>query len=115
MSLVKHRSILTKILKDDRISPNRRLLGEMLHLWLDAETVEDKQQLMSLIQATYGSPKRTTWKDGECSDIETSFSKAEADAQESLKKFFAEAQKDSEGLLNEVSTGDVHPPGGEQS
>lgn len=108
--LVKHKTVLHRILKDERLSPNKRLLGEMLYLWLDVDDPENKKEIMSLIQATYGSPRRVLWKDGDSPQLIPSLSKIEAEAQASLKEFFAQAQEDAEDMKNEILAEGVHPP-----
>ncbi len=59
--LRQHRTSLAKILRDDRLSPNRRLLAFCLALWLDANQTTDQQFVQNLVQAVWVSPQRWRW------------------------------------------------------
>jgi hypothetical protein len=59
----KHKGVLNQILKDTRLSPNRRLLAELLRLWLDSEDTNEKAILLQIIVANYGSSQRPFWLD----------------------------------------------------
>lgn len=61
--LRENRVALTKLLRDDRLTPNRRILAFCLALWLDARDDADRQFLQRLIEAVWVSPVRTRWND----------------------------------------------------
>lgn len=61
--LREHRTALNKILRDERLSPDRRVLASCLALWLDAASVEDQQFLRSLMEGVWVKPKRWKWDD----------------------------------------------------
>jgi hypothetical protein len=56
-----HRIALTKILRDDRLSPNRRLLAFCLALWLDAEHAAGQEFVQNLVKAVWVTPERWRW------------------------------------------------------
>jgi hypothetical protein len=93
----KHTRTLSMIVRDERLSPHRRLLGELLFLWVDAETEEEKKMLFEVIRAQYGSPKKTLWGEDKDSQVKK-LSEAEETATAALKDFFARAQ---EGILED--------------
>lgn len=64
--LREHRIVLNKLLRDDRISPNRRLLAQLLAMMLDANTEEDRQFLKTLMLESFAPGRRATkWTDDE--------------------------------------------------
>jgi len=77
----------------------------MLALWLDSTSPQEKERLLKLIEANFGSPRRTMWMEGDSDVLKPSLGKIEADATAALKEFFAQAQEDSEVITNEVLTG----------
>lgn len=54
---------LRGIMSDVRISPNRRLLAELIALYLDAKSNEDRAIFRMLLIVTYGDSKRINWID----------------------------------------------------
>lgn len=64
--LKKHQASINKILKLDpsQLTGNRRLLAEMLAIWLDSEG-EEKEFIQSIIASTFGSAQRIRWTDPE--------------------------------------------------
>lgn len=64
--LKKHQQSINKILKLDpsQITGNRRLLAEMLAIWLDSDG-DEKEFIQNIIAATFGSAQRTRWNDPE--------------------------------------------------
>lgn len=84
-----HRSAMAKILGDDRLSPNRRFLAEMIALYLDADqparknngvTIDtskpfdavqgaaDKKFFQNVIIAQFGNAKNIQWLDSQDPD-----------------------------------------------
>lgn len=63
--LREHRTALNKILRDDRLSPNRRVLAFCLSLWLDTTATDDQLFLRNLMEGVWINPKRWKWLDDE--------------------------------------------------
>ena len=102
--VTKHKTVLNKILRDERLSPNRRLLGEMLALWLDSQDKDEKATILKLIEANFGSPKRTLWGEGNSPELKTSLGQIEAEATAALKEYFEQVKE----AADEVPESDVH-------
>lgn len=90
----KHQAALKKIIEDIRLSPNRRLLGELLLLWIELEDTEDKQFIYRLIENQFGSPTRSVKIEEEefNSSVKT---KVEVEATETLKKYFSSVKENN--------------------
>lgn len=96
----RHREIIYKLVRDERLSPNRRILAEMLMLWMDETDLGIKDRLLKLIEAQFGTPKFIKWE-----DKEKTTEKVTRDATESLKEWFSEAQESNEVPESEVLNG----------
>ena len=94
----KHIGVLNKILKDDRLSPNRRMLAEMLRLWLDADDKNEKAILLQLIVANFGSSQKVYWLDKTDDGKPKQFPQNSMDikAAEALKKYFEAMERGEE-------------------
>lgn len=60
--LREHRIFMNRILRDERLTPNRALLAEMMMLWMDAEA-DEKAFVQGIINSVFGSPTRVRWRD----------------------------------------------------
>lgn len=98
--LKKHQASINKILKLDpgQLSGNRRLLAEMLAIWLDSDGT-DREFIQSVIGATFGSAQRVRWNDPEDPPSKPDQSNANKDHSASLKEALA--------LLNGGGKGDA--------
>lgn len=68
--------VLNKLLRHEGLTPNNKVLCELLSLWLDADG-EDRLMLANILKGKYGTPDRVKWSevyDGEVRDG-TNFSK----------------------------------------
>jgi hypothetical protein len=98
-----HKTILNKICHDDRLSPNRRMLGEMLAIWLDSQDDDIKQErILRLIEAQFGDPRKTFWLEGDDPNRNKTLSEAEKEATDKLKEFFKAAQENDISKLERI-------------
>jgi hypothetical protein len=95
--LARHKEVIYRLVRDERLSPNRRILAEMLMLWIDETDLDMKERLLKIIEAQFGTPKIIKW-DGPEKQSDTHGKEAE----QSLKDYFSMAQEN-----NEVSEPDV--------
>lgn len=102
---VKHQTILNKICKDERLSPNRRLLGEMLALWLDCTEEKEKDALLKVILANFGSSQRTFWLDREDGKSVTNPPQVDVEASKIFKEYFSAVERGE--TPNEIFTENV--------
>jgi hypothetical protein len=58
---------LNRILKDDRIPGSRRILAQILKMWIEAEG-EDRKVLTAVLLGTFGG-QRIRWADGDESAV----------------------------------------------
>lgn len=86
----KHQSLLSKLVNDERLSPHRRLLAEMLILWLESEG-EVRERVLKLIEAQFGTPRRIKWGEGKQQQRDI----IDLNANTALKDFFIEAREES--------------------
>ena len=94
----KHIGVLNQILKDTRLSPNRRLLAELFRLWLDCEDRNEKAILLQIIVANYGSSQRPYWLDKTDDGKPKQFPVNSMDikASDALKKYFEAIEQGQE-------------------
>ena len=59
----KHRDNINRILRDDRLHPNRRVFAEAMLAYFDAETEEEQAMFGNLLMTQFGTPDRITLKD----------------------------------------------------
>lgn len=93
--LMKHRVILNRLLKDDRLSPNRRMLGELLSMWLDCDG-DERDKVWEIIKAQYGSAEKVRWVSSEDAEQKESQANIEKQAIEGLRSMFEVAEENSE-------------------
>lgn len=61
-----HRTVMNKLAVDETLGANRRMLVELLSLWMDAEDESEKILIRSVIEGQYGStPRRIKWADND--------------------------------------------------
>jgi hypothetical protein len=83
-----HRIVLNRLLRDERISPNRSLLAEVLSMWLDAESDEEKAFVQDLIKNVWANPKRVRWIDEDDPQEEANRTNLEQEARDKIKDVF---------------------------
>lgn len=103
--LIKHKTSLFRLIRDERLTPHRRLLAECLLLWLDEENKETKEKIFSLIESQFGTPKHTKWIDKNDTSVKSSLYKIEAEAVETLKDYFSQVQAAQEEANQEKEEG----------
>lgn len=119
LRLKEHVARLNQILNDDRLSPNRRFLGELLCLYFDADrrrtkpngrTVDysspfdevaaaaEKQFMKNIIIAQFGNPRNIQWLDSQDESDGRSLEQIDADTGNKLRniydKLLPEAKKE---------------------
>lgn len=103
---MKHKANLNKLIKDERLHPHRRLLAEMLSMWMDVDEA-NKERILKLVEATFGSPRRTLWQEGDNPELKPTMQKLEVEATSMLKDYFAQAQSDADEIKSEILTSTV--------
>lgn len=92
-----HRTVLNRLLKDIRLSPNRALLAEMLAIYFDVVKPEDQEMLKSLLIGSFGNAKLIRWYDNEDPPSEEKFlSRRDAAATEKIRDVFSEILRSGE-------------------
>lgn len=86
--LRENRTALTKLLRDDRLTPNRRLLAFCMALLLDAREEADREFIQRLIEAVWVSPSRTRWNDSDDPQEPQSLTNVERDGALQIKSIF---------------------------
>jgi hypothetical protein len=59
-----HRRYLHKVVMDDRLSPNRRLLAAVLCQWIDADP-DERDTVTKILLGVWANPKQVKWVDEE--------------------------------------------------
>lgn len=98
---------INRILKDERLSPNRRSLMAVLKIWINMEPGPEKEWFRGIIDAQFGNPQRTRWTDAEDSAEKESQSNITKEADATIKNIFSEALKErsDETVLNPTPGG----------
>lgn len=60
-----HNIDLKRLIKNERLAPNRGLLAVALSMYLDAEPGEEKDLFFNLLKNVWVSPKKIQWVDSE--------------------------------------------------
>ena len=101
----RHKSLINRIAKDDRLSPHRRLLAELFLVWIDCVDPQEKKDVFDIIKAQYGTARRTSWLPGDDPDLlKPKIGKIEAEATQALKDFFSKVEEEVQEAKDEVST-----------
>lgn len=93
--LRENRTALTRLLRDDRLTPNRRLLGFCMALWLDAREEVDRQFIQRLMEAVWVSPIRTRWTDSDDPQEPQSLTNVEREGALQIKGIFDNLLKET--------------------
>jgi hypothetical protein len=107
----KHVGNLNRILKDDRISGSRRMLGQALAMWLDAD--EEERRILDLVLiGTFGpTSKRIWWKDDDEEGVaEPENTRIDIETRAKIKDAFAFVMGE-ETTSNALPKTDIHMPG----
>lgn len=93
----KHVANLNRILKDTRIHGSRRILAQVLAMWMDADSDEDKRVLTLVLLGTFGPNLRgVRWQepDEEPIGVNDANTKVDIEARTHIKNLFAEIMED---------------------
>ena len=98
--VVRHKTLINKIAKDERLSPHRRLLAELFLIWMDTEG-EERKDVFDIIKAQYGSSNRVKWSHPVDPTTPKSIGLIETESIQVLKDFFAKAKEEVEETKQE--------------
>lgn len=98
-------TVLATVIKDDRLSGNRRLLAVLLGKYfsigskngkpvaMSDQEVKDKDMLYNIVVQQYGNPKNIQWLDQEDRGSESPTTRIELDATEKIRDVFEEVMR----------------------
>lgn len=81
--------ILNRLLRDERLNPNRALLAVVLSMLTDTEG-EEYELIKSVIQSVWGNPKYARWSDPDDPATPQANSNREIEQTEQIKSVFAD-------------------------
>lgn len=88
----KYQITFNRLLKDERISPNRRMLLALLQIYTDAKASGDHEEadkFWDIIKVQYGSSYRVNWTDREDPMTEYEQTQVEMAAAREIKEMYA--------------------------
>jgi hypothetical protein len=91
--------ILNRLLKDERLNPNRALLAVALSMLTDTEG-DEHELIKSVIRAVWGTPKYSRWGDEDDPQTPRDSNALELAQTEEIKTVFANLLKPEEGSVN---------------
>jgi hypothetical protein len=96
-----HRIRLNRILRDERIAPNRALLAEMLYLYLDAEEGPEKTLIQQTLEVNFNNAKLIKWKDGQDPVVEVSMTDVQKAATAKIRDIWKEMEEQGAAVVQD--------------
>lgn len=89
-----HHIVLNRLLKDERLNPNRALLAEVLAMWTDTQG-EEKTLITDILRSVWVSSKYVKWSDDDDPPTPAPGSMTEQQQSEQIKNVFASILSDA--------------------
>lgn len=85
---------INRLLRDERLSPNRRTILAILKLWMKLDG-SDKDFIKGVIDRQFGSGARIKWTDPEDAEaVKETFTNLDKEATDKIRNLFDEALKE---------------------